>query len=173
MKLYYHQGECVTIHGKDSSTLGEGDLQEIVTRLEAVTEGCETQDYTLGRNDAGQLGFHVQQDGVVTEIENSGSASHVGLKQGSRLVEICTVAVATLTQDQMIDLLKNSNPVTILVIPPSISNTVRRLVFLFAFFTFHFVLLKVNHVNLIYVGDVTQNIVCLLLNLKANMSMCI
>lgn len=126
MRLYYHQGECVTIYGKDSLTLGENDLQEIVTRLESVTAGCETQEFTLGRNDSGQLGFHVQQDGVITEIESSGSASQVGMKQGSRLVEICKVAVATLTQDQMIDLLKNSNPVRILVIPPSISNTVRR-----------------------------------------------
>lgn len=98
-----------------------------MSRLTAVTTGCETKEYFLGRNDAGQLGFHVQQDGVVTEIETSGCASHVGLRQGSRLVEICKEPVATLTQDQMIALLKTSNPVGVLIIPPNeISNLPRR-----------------------------------------------
>lgn len=64
------------------------DLSEIVQRLEIVTQGCETQDFILRRNEIGQLGFHVQQDGVITEVEQCGCAAKAGLKQGSRLVEV-------------------------------------------------------------------------------------
>ncbi|CAL8090539.1 unnamed protein product [Orchesella dallaii] len=126
LRLYYHQGECVTIYGKETSSISEGDLQEIVNRLEIVTKGCETNEFVLHRNNKGQLGFHVQQDGVITDIETSGYAASVGLKQGSRLVEVCNVVVATLTQDQMIELLKKTTAVAVLVIPPSSNNTPRR-----------------------------------------------
>jgi len=64
------------------------DLSEVKQRLEAVTQGCETQDFVLRRNEIGQLGFHVQQDGVITEVESCGYAAKAGLKQGSRLVEV-------------------------------------------------------------------------------------
>ncbi|ODN05612.1 Signal-induced proliferation-associated 1-like protein 1 [Orchesella cincta] len=133
LRLYYHQGECVTIYGKETSSISEGDLQEIVNRLEIVTKGCETQEFVLHRNEVGQLGFHVQQDGVITEIESSGHAASVGLKQGSRLVEVCNVVVATLTQDQMIEWLKKSTSVPVLVIPPNLNNTPRRYVPEYAF----------------------------------------
>ncbi|VEN52746.1 unnamed protein product [Callosobruchus maculatus] len=66
----------------------------------------------------GQLGFHVQPDGIVTLVESAGQAWQAGLRQNSRLVEICKVAVATLTYDQMVDLLKTSITVTLTVIPP-------------------------------------------------------
>lgn len=64
----------------------------------------------------GQLGFHVQPDGVVTQVEAMGLAWHAGLRQGARLVEICKVAVSTLSHDQMVDLLKTSILVTVTVI---------------------------------------------------------
>lgn len=41
----------------------------------------------------GQLGFHVQPDGIVTLVENQGQAWQAGLTQNSRLVEICKVGV--------------------------------------------------------------------------------
>lgn len=66
----------------------------------------------------GQLGFHVQPDGIVTLVESAGQAWQAGLRQNSRLVEICKVAVATLTYDQMVDLLKTSITVILTVIPP-------------------------------------------------------
>ncbi len=40
------------------------------------------------RNQLGQLGFHVQHDGLITEVENFGYAWQTGLRQGSRLVEV-------------------------------------------------------------------------------------
>ena len=49
------------------------------------------QDLVLRRNPAGLLGFNVQQDGVITEVEPYGLASQAGLRQGARLVEVrCT-----------------------------------------------------------------------------------
>ncbi|XP_050303097.1 signal-induced proliferation-associated 1-like protein 1 isoform X1 [Anthonomus grandis grandis] len=116
LRIYHHQGECMTIHMRDSH--GETDeLVEIMARLEAVTSGLKAKEFSISRNIMGQLGFHVQPDGIVTLVENQGQAWQAGLRQNSRLVEICKVAVATLTYDQMVDLLKTSLTVTLTVIP--------------------------------------------------------
>lgn len=78
----------------------------------------QTGEIILKRNNLGQLGFHVQHEGIVTEVEHYGLAWQAGLRQGSRLVEICKVAVPTMSHDQMVDLLKTSVVVTVTVIPP-------------------------------------------------------
>ncbi len=74
----------------------------------------------------GQLGFHLHYEGIVADVEPHGFAWQAGLRQGSRLVEICKVATATLTHDQMIDLLRTSVTVKVLVIPPFEDGTPRR-----------------------------------------------
>ncbi|XP_046611534.1 signal-induced proliferation-associated 1-like protein 1 isoform X1 [Neodiprion virginianus] len=125
LRLYYHQGECVTIHVRGD--YGERDeLMEIVSRLRAVTQGFPASELSLKRNNLGQLGFHVQPDGVVTQVESMGLAWQAGLRQGSRLVEICKVAVSTLSHDQMVDLLKTSAQVTVTVVPPMPDGNPRR-----------------------------------------------
>ncbi|XP_057663501.1 signal-induced proliferation-associated 1-like protein 1 isoform X8 [Diorhabda carinulata] len=129
LRLYHHQGECMTIHMRDSH--GDRDeLMEIMDRLKAVTSGHVAQELTISknfsRNIMGQLGFHVQPDGIVTLVESAGQAWQAGLRQNSRLVEICKVAVATLTYDQMVDLLKTSITVTLTVIPPLPDGTPRK-----------------------------------------------
>ena len=93
-------------------------MAEISARLKSVTAGAVTQEFSLRRNQLGQLGFHVQHDGLITEVENFGYAWQTGLRQGSRLVEICKHPVCTLTHEQMVDLLKTSMTVTVTVIPP-------------------------------------------------------
>ena len=60
----------------------------------------------------------MQHDGLITEVENFGYAWQTGLRQGSRLVEICRHPVTTLTHEQMVDLLKTSRTVAVTVIPP-------------------------------------------------------
>ncbi|XP_043269445.1 signal-induced proliferation-associated 1-like protein 1 isoform X2 [Venturia canescens] len=125
LRLYYHQGECITIHVRGD--YGERDeLMEIVARLRAVTQGSPASELSLKRNNLGQLGFHVQPDGVVTQVESMGLSWQAGLRQGSRLVEICKVAVSTLSHDQMVDLLKTSAQVTVTVIPPTNDGHPRR-----------------------------------------------
>ena len=86
----------------------------------------QTAEMTLRRNDLGQLGFHIHYEGVVSDVEKYGFAWHEGLRQGGRLVEICKVATATLTHDQMIDLLRTSVTVTVVVIAPFDNGTPRR-----------------------------------------------
>lgn len=51
-------------------------------------------------------------------MEEYGFAWQAGLRQGSRLVEICKVAAVTLTHEQMIDLLRTSVTVKVVIIPP-------------------------------------------------------
>uniref|UniRef100_A0A8C3JIZ3 Signal induced proliferation associated 1 like 3 n=1 Tax=Calidris pygmaea TaxID=425635 RepID=A0A8C3JIZ3_9CHAR len=115
LKIFYGRGDHIFIRAAEG---GPEDIKEIVQRLKVVTEGCETVDMTLRRNGLGQLGFHVKYDGTVAEVEDYGFAWQAGLRQGSRLVEICKVAVVTLSHDQMIDLLRTSVTVKVVIIPP-------------------------------------------------------
>ena len=58
-------------------------------------------------------GFHVQPDGLVTLVESTGCAARAGIKRGARLLEVCRAAVVALHHDQLVDLLKTSDPVTV------------------------------------------------------------
>lgn len=123
LKIFYGRGDHILVRTLDS--IGE-DIREIIQRLKIMTTGCETVDMTLRRNGLGQLGFHVKYDGTVAEVEDYGFAWQAGLRQGSRLVEICKVAVVTLTHDQMIDLLRTSVTVKVVIIPPHEDGVPRR-----------------------------------------------
>ncbi|KAG5831293.1 hypothetical protein ANANG_G00302250 [Anguilla anguilla] len=123
LKIFYERGECVMISALEDC---QEDIREIVQRLEIVSRGCETVEMTLRRNGLGQLGFHVNFEGIVADVEPFGFAWQAGLRQGSRLVEICAVAVATLTHEQMIDLLRTSATVNVVIIQPQEDGTPRR-----------------------------------------------
>lgn len=123
LKLYYGRGDHVALRVPEG---GAQDVREVVQRLKALTIGCETLDMTLRRNGLGQLGFHVRLDGTVSEVEEYGFAWQAGLRQGSRLVEICKVAAVTLSHDQMIDLLRTSVTVKVVIIPPYEEGGARR-----------------------------------------------
>ncbi|XP_048185825.1 signal-induced proliferation-associated 1-like protein 3 isoform X3 [Perognathus longimembris pacificus] len=123
LKIFYGRGDHILLQAAERSV---EDIREIVQRLKVMTNGWETVDMTLRRNGLGQLGFHVKYDGTVAEVEDYGFAWQAGLRQGSRLVEICKVAVVTLTHDQMIDLLRTSVTVKVVIIPPFEDGTPRR-----------------------------------------------
>eukprot|EP00069_Balaena_mysticetus_P020866 bmy_13266T0 len=123
LKIFYGRGDHIFLKASEGSV---EDIREIVQRLKVMTNGWETVDMTLRRNGLGQLGFHVKYDGTVAEVEDYGFAWQAGLRQGSRLVEICKVAVVTLTHDQMIDLLRTSVTVKVVIIPPFDDGTPRR-----------------------------------------------
>ncbi|KAG7245910.1 hypothetical protein CRUP_018828, partial [Coryphaenoides rupestris] len=90
-----------------------------------LTKGSQTTEMTLRRNALGQLGFHVNFEGIVAEVELYGYAWQAGLRPGSRLVEICKVSVASLSHEQMIDLLRTSVTVKVVIIPPHEDSTPR------------------------------------------------
>uniref|UniRef100_A0AAQ4S0D5 Signal-induced proliferation-associated 1 like 1 n=1 Tax=Gasterosteus aculeatus aculeatus TaxID=481459 RepID=A0AAQ4S0D5_GASAC len=123
LRIFYERGESASLRSVGNNT---EDFKEVVKRLEFLTKGCETSEMTLRRNGLGQLGFHVNYEGIVAEVEPYGYAWQAGLRQGSRLVEICKVAVATLTHEQMIDLLRTSVTVRVVIIPPHDDATPRR-----------------------------------------------
>ncbi|XP_035170247.1 signal-induced proliferation-associated 1-like protein 3, partial [Oxyura jamaicensis] len=123
LKIFYGRGDHIFVRAAEG---GPEDVKEIVQRLKVTTAGCETVDMTLRRNGLGQLGFHVKYDGTVAEVEDYGFAWQAGLRQGSRLVEICKVAVVTLSHDQMIDLLRTSVTVKVVIIPPHEDGAPRR-----------------------------------------------
>uniref|UniRef100_A0A3P8WGT9 Signal induced proliferation associated 1 like 3 n=1 Tax=Cynoglossus semilaevis TaxID=244447 RepID=A0A3P8WGT9_CYNSE len=115
LKIFYGRGDHISVRVPEGCAQ---DVREMVQRLKSLTVGCETVDMTLRRNGLGQLGFHVRLDGTVAEVEEYGFAWQAGLRQGSRLVEICKVAAVTLTHEQMIDLLRTSVTVKVVIIPP-------------------------------------------------------
>ena len=121
--MYYHQGESLLLYSKDPDL---DEVAEIVARLRAVTNGCETQEMHLRRNSLGQLGFHVTHEGIVTDVESYAFAWQVGLRSNFRVVEICKVAFATLDLEQVTDLLKTSITVTVTVLPPNADHSPRR-----------------------------------------------
>ncbi|KAK7160088.1 hypothetical protein R3I93_007902 [Phoxinus phoxinus] len=123
LKIFYGRGDHVALRVPEGSA---HDIREVLQRLKALTIGCETVDMTLRRNGLGQLGFHVRLDGTVSEVEEYGFAWQAGLRQGSRLVEICKVAAVTLSHDQMIDLLRTSVTVKVVIIPPYEEGGARR-----------------------------------------------
>ena len=43
-------------------------MAEISARLKSVSPGAASQEFSLRRNQLGQLGFHVQHDGLITEV---------------------------------------------------------------------------------------------------------
>ncbi|XP_028994405.1 signal-induced proliferation-associated 1-like protein 1 isoform X2 [Betta splendens] len=123
MKIYYERGDSVSLRSINNNT---EDFGEVVKRLELLTKGSQTTEMTLRRNALGQLGFHVNFEGIVAEVEPYGYAWQAGLRQGSRLVEICKVSVASLSHEQMIDLLRTSVTVKVVIIPPHDDSTPRR-----------------------------------------------
>uniref|UniRef100_A0A3Q4G9Y3 Signal-induced proliferation-associated 1 like 3 n=1 Tax=Neolamprologus brichardi TaxID=32507 RepID=A0A3Q4G9Y3_NEOBR len=123
--IFYGRGDHIAVRVPEG---GAQDIREMVQRLKLLTVGCETVDMTLRRNGLGQLGFHVRLDGTVAEVEEYGFAWQAGLRQGSRLVEICKVAAVTLTHEQMIDLLRTSVTVKVVIIPPYEEGGPRRCV---------------------------------------------
>ncbi|KAI4872964.1 hypothetical protein NFI96_023647 [Prochilodus magdalenae] len=123
VKLFYGRGDCVVVSVQDGCA---GEVREVIQRLEMVTKGCETVEMVLRRNALGQLGFHVNFEGVVADVEPFGFAWQAGLRPGSRLVEVCKVTVATLSHEQMIELLRTSTNVSVVVVQPHDDGTPRR-----------------------------------------------
>ncbi|XP_075974262.1 signal-induced proliferation-associated 1-like protein 1 [Anticarsia gemmatalis] len=107
-RVYYHRGESVRVRAR-----GDALLRRL--RSVAPPHAHLLSELSLERGAAPQLGFHVQPDGLVTLVEAGGCAARAGVKAGARLLEVCRAAVVALHHDQLVDLLKTSDPVTVTV----------------------------------------------------------
>lgn len=74
----------------------------------------------------GQLGFQVNAEGVLADLAPRSLAWGAGLRPGGRLLEICGVPVATLSHQQMVELLRTSSTVTVVAIAPHDNGSPRR-----------------------------------------------
>ncbi|PAV79175.1 hypothetical protein WR25_24180 [Diploscapter pachys] len=126
LKIYYDHGDqhllrCCSESGTDA------ELNSLLTRLCTVTKGDEAKELVLRRARlSDHWGFHVQDEGVVTDVEMYQTAWKAGLRQGSRIVEIGSQAVATLTLDRLCDQLSATDCARLLVISPAQDGSPRR-----------------------------------------------
>lgn len=80
----------------------------------------------MEKKDNVQLGFSIHYDGVVTEVEQYSLAYYRGLKPGTRIVRIGDNYVRLLSHEKIIDLLRKSNYLKLVVISPYDDGTPRR-----------------------------------------------
>ncbi|XP_055915849.1 signal-induced proliferation-associated 1-like protein 1 isoform X2 [Eupeodes corollae] len=114
-RIFYHNGECITFNMFYKGAREE-EHQQVIERLNSVTLGNGALELNMRRNMMGQLGFHVQPDGIVTQVDATGQAWASGMRRGYRLVEVCKIVVATLSYAELIDLLKTSAQMNAIVI---------------------------------------------------------
>ncbi|CDW53569.1 signal induced proliferation associated 1 [Trichuris trichiura] len=131
LKLYYDHADVIILR-----TVDDDDgliIADIITRLKFVTKGCElikratiqTQEMMLRQSGCESLDFRIQYEGIVSDVDMYGHSWQAGLRQGSRIVEICKVSVASLTYPKMIEFLKSPNS-RVLVIAPLEDGSPRR-----------------------------------------------
>ncbi|XP_073949242.1 signal-induced proliferation-associated 1-like protein 2 isoform X2 [Choristoneura fumiferana] len=106
-RVFYHRGESVRLRH------AAGALRRLAGVAPPLAHALP--EVTLERGAASQLGFHVQPDGLVVAVEGGGCAAGAGIRSGARLLEVCRAAVVALPHDQLVDLLKTSDPVTVTV----------------------------------------------------------
>uniref|UniRef100_A0A158PGL1 Rap-GAP domain-containing protein n=1 Tax=Angiostrongylus costaricensis TaxID=334426 RepID=A0A158PGL1_ANGCS len=126
LKIYYDHGDmlllrCCTESGTDV------ELGLLLQRLQAVTKGDEAKEVVLRRARlSDSWGFHVQDEGVVTDVEMYQTAWKASLRQGSRIVEIESLTVATLNFDKISEILSERETVRLLLISPANDGSPRR-----------------------------------------------
>ncbi|KAK1154872.1 signal-induced proliferation-associated 1-like protein 2 isoform X1 [Acipenser oxyrinchus oxyrinchus] len=123
LDIYYERGELVSLCVLENQA---EDIKEIIQRLEFVTCGCETRQVTPLRNSVGHVGFTVNDEGFVTEVERFSYAENGGLQTGARLVRLCGELYLSLTPAERSELLHNAVKVHVTVIPPDENGKPRR-----------------------------------------------
>uniref|UniRef100_A0ABM5F4P8 Signal-induced proliferation-associated protein 1 isoform X1 n=1 Tax=Pogona vitticeps TaxID=103695 RepID=A0ABM5F4P8_9SAUR len=123
LDLYYETGDYICMRVEEGQAT---DIRDIVHRLQLVTRGCETRELTLLRNGVGQLGFQMDHEGFVTEVERFTFAEKAGLQPGARLVRVCEKPLPGLSHAQTTELLRMAKKVTITVVPPDENGKPRR-----------------------------------------------
>ncbi|KAL3985067.1 Rap/ran-GAP family protein [Acanthocheilonema viteae] len=126
LKIYFDHGDmlllrCCTADNSDR------ELTALIRRLECVTKGDEAKEVLHRRVRASDsLGFHVQEEGVVTDVEMYHTAWRCGLRQGSRVVEIEGKPIVTMSYNEICDLLAHRTALRLIMISPASDGSPRR-----------------------------------------------
>ncbi|XP_063682341.1 signal-induced proliferation-associated 1-like protein 1 isoform X3 [Bolinopsis microptera] len=128
LKLYYDTGEVIVMKRDTTSTQDDStsDIDDIVKRLTCTSDGCETQEIRVIKNQQGKLGFHIQFQGIVGDVTENGPAWAAGLRCSSRLVEVRGTLVAHLEHEQLITHLKGKDTIVVVALPPFPDGQPRR-----------------------------------------------
>lgn len=131
----------------------DAELASLIQRITAVTKGDEAKEVESSRQMLGEYlqliirrgkgadtwGFHVQEEGIVTDVEMYQMAWKAGLRQGSRIVEVNRYfyanvkinqiggeLVATMTMDKINQRLSEEDGLRFLLISPGPDGSPRR-----------------------------------------------
>ncbi|GMR58748.1 hypothetical protein PMAYCL1PPCAC_28943 [Pristionchus mayeri] len=126
LRLYYDHSDslllrCVTESGTDE------ELSQLLERLQTVTKGDEAKEVVLRRpSTAHPWGFHLHDEGVVTDVEMYQTAWKGGLRQGSRIVEVEGQNVATLSIEDLAVIVRERDCIRLLLLSPAPDGSPRR-----------------------------------------------
>uniref|UniRef100_A0A158Q804 Rap-GAP domain-containing protein n=1 Tax=Elaeophora elaphi TaxID=1147741 RepID=A0A158Q804_9BILA len=126
LKIYFDHGDmlllrCCTTDNSDR------ELTALIRRLECVTKGDEAKEVLHRRARASDsLGFHLQEEGVVTDVEMYQTAWRCGLRQGSRIVEIEGKPIVTMNYNEICDLMAHRTSLRLIMISPASDGSPRR-----------------------------------------------
>ncbi|CAJ0568484.1 unnamed protein product, partial [Mesorhabditis spiculigera] len=130
LKIYYDHGDMLLMRCVASSESSDAELQTLLERLNNVSKGDEAREVVVRRGRHGESwGFHIQDEGVVTDVEMYHTAWKAGLRQGSRIVEIEGQSLSTLPMDRMCELLSpqsEADALRLLLIAPAADGSPRR-----------------------------------------------
>ncbi|XP_062844788.1 signal-induced proliferation-associated 1-like protein 2 [Trichomycterus rosablanca] len=123
LDIFYERGEAVSITVLESQA---EDIKEVVQRLELVTRGCEARIVTPLRDNTGQPGFQMSEEGFVTELQRFCYAESGGLQLNARVVRLCGQTLVHLSLEERTRLLRTAHKIHITVIPPDENGKPRR-----------------------------------------------
>ncbi|KAL3083362.1 hypothetical protein niasHS_011164 [Heterodera schachtii] len=127
VKIFFDHGDLLLLWcaSPDGS---ERELGLLLKRLASVTNGEEAKEVILHKNKAlgESFGFHVQEEGIVTDVDMNKSAWRVGLRQGSRIVELENAAFFTFSAEHIAVLLAERSQIKLTMIAPASDGNPRR-----------------------------------------------
>ncbi|VDK83949.1 unnamed protein product [Litomosoides sigmodontis] len=129
LKIYFDHGDVLLLrcYATDSS---DRELSALIRRLECVTKaikGDEAKEVLHRRARASDsLDFHLQEEGVVTDVKMYQTAWRCGLRQGSRIVEIEGKPIVTMSYNEICDLMADRTSLRFIMISPASDGSPRR-----------------------------------------------
>ncbi|KAL7073150.1 hypothetical protein ACQ4LE_007033 [Meloidogyne hapla] len=126
LKIFYDHGDIIRLWcpSPDGS---EREIGFLLKRLVAVTIGDEAKEVILRKTKPSEsFGFNIQEEGIVTDVDMNASAWRVGLRQGSRVVEIENSALFTYNEQHLGDLLAGRTQIKVTMISPGADGNPRR-----------------------------------------------